>query len=242
MKILEPRTLVKGNQSTSYAPILASSVGLSFWGGLNPETGIIIDESHPLVGKSVTNCILCLPSGRGSCTASQVLLELILNNKAPKAIVLRDIDPLICVGAIIADEVFNVRQNSQPAQLLSIVQVGEEQFDHILQASDYTQSRLYGRVVGETLEILLKEEVATAVNSVALEQDNSSHKQAICLNDDEKQWINAAKNDAERMALTVLFRYARISNSDSPTYTSVSSAHIVSITIVARRIVQRSCV
>jgi hypothetical protein len=65
---------------TSY-PVLYSTTSLSFWGGIDPHTGIIIDTSHPLVGQCVTNTALCIPSGRGSCTGSQVLLELILKPK-----------------------------------------------------------------------------------------------------------------------------------------------------------------
>ena len=89
-----------------FHPLLVSDVGLSFWGGIDPRTGIVIDASHPLAGQCVSHTILCLPSGRGSCTASQVLLELILNDLAPAAIVLRDPDGLVGVGAIVAQEIF----------------------------------------------------------------------------------------------------------------------------------------
>ena len=95
-------------------PILSSNVPLSFWGGIDETTGIVIDTSHPLHGQCVKDTILCLPSGRGSCTASQVLLELILNHKAPKAIVLRDRDGLVCVGAIIAQIVFPEETSNVP--------------------------------------------------------------------------------------------------------------------------------
>jgi predicted aconitase with swiveling domain len=83
-------------------PVLYSDVPLSFWGGIDERTGIVIDASHPLCGKNVSNTILVLPSGRGSCTASQVLLELILNRKSPRALILRDRDGLACVGALVA--------------------------------------------------------------------------------------------------------------------------------------------
>lgn len=69
--------------------VLYSDTPLSFWGGVNPLTGVIIDVSHPLHDKCISNKVLCIPSGRGSCTGSQVLLELILNGVAPRAILLR---------------------------------------------------------------------------------------------------------------------------------------------------------
>jgi predicted aconitase with swiveling domain len=86
--------------------VLHSTVGLSFWGGIDPLTGIVIDSTHPLHGSCVSGKILCVPSGRGSCTGSQVMLELILGNIAPYAILLRDADAILCAGAIIAEEFF----------------------------------------------------------------------------------------------------------------------------------------
>jgi cis-L-3-hydroxyproline dehydratase len=67
----------------------------------------VIDASHPLARQCVSGTVLCLPSGRGSCTASQVLLELLLRHQAPAALILRDPDGLACVGAIIAQEIFD---------------------------------------------------------------------------------------------------------------------------------------
>ena len=88
--------------TTTIHHVLYSDVPLSFWGGIDERTGIVIDASHPLCGKNVSNTILVLPSGRGSCTASQVLLELILNRNSPRALILRDRDGLVCVGALVA--------------------------------------------------------------------------------------------------------------------------------------------
>ena len=94
-------------------PVLCSNVPLSFWGGIDERTGIVIDTSHPLCGENVSNTILVLPSGRGSCTASQVLLELILNRLSPRALILRDRDGLICVGALVARFVLGFRQKGR---------------------------------------------------------------------------------------------------------------------------------
>ena len=85
---------------------LYSNVGISFWGGIDPNNGKIIDQTHPLHGECVENKILCIPSGRGSCTGSQVMLELILNGKGPRAIILRSADSILCTGAVIAEEFF----------------------------------------------------------------------------------------------------------------------------------------
>lgn len=68
--------------------ILADTTELSFWGGIDPETGEVIDRHHPLRGRHITDRILVIPGGRGSCSGSGVLLELLLNGRGPAALVL----------------------------------------------------------------------------------------------------------------------------------------------------------
>lgn len=83
---------------------LTTDTPLSFWGGVDPHTGCIIDRRHPLFGKSIAHRILVLPSGRGSCSASGVLLEAIANGTAPAGIIVSEVDPIIGLGAILGDE------------------------------------------------------------------------------------------------------------------------------------------
>ena len=85
---------------------LAADLPLSFWGGFDPETGVIIDRRHPLVGQLATSRVLVIPSGRGSCSGSGVLLEAIHNGTAPAAIVTSRIDPVIGLGCILGDELY----------------------------------------------------------------------------------------------------------------------------------------
>jgi predicted aconitase with swiveling domain len=141
---------------TSY-PVLYSTTSLSFWGGIDPSTGIIIDTSHPLVGQCVTNTALCIPSGRGSCTGSQVLLELILKGIAPRAIITRDRDAILCVGAIVSEEFFTVNphddqdttydENDDEVLVLSegsvpiIVAVGAEEFANLNECTTLSINR-----------------------------------------------------------------------------------------------------
>ena len=79
---------------------------LSFWGGLNPETGEIIDRRHPLSGRIVSGRVLVLPHGRGSCSASGVFLEAIRNGTAPAAVIVSRVDPIIGLGAILGEELY----------------------------------------------------------------------------------------------------------------------------------------
>ncbi|WP_018716963.1 aconitase X [Arhodomonas aquaeolei] len=88
-------------------PVLASDEGLSFWGGVDPATGTIIDAHHPLCGESVAGTVLALPTSRGSCTGSGVLLELIRNGHAPAALVFREPEGVLTLGALVSRHVFD---------------------------------------------------------------------------------------------------------------------------------------
>lgn len=87
---------------------LVTDVPLSLWGGLDPATGEIIDRHHPLSGQSLVGRMLVLPHGRGSCSASGVLLEAIRNGMAPAGIIVSQVDPILGLGAILGDELFEI--------------------------------------------------------------------------------------------------------------------------------------
>jgi predicted aconitase with swiveling domain len=99
------RVLVDGRASAS---VLHLAEPLSFWGGLDAETGAITDVHHPQRGATVTGCVLVMPSGRGSSSSSSVLAEAIRARTAPAAIVLAEADPIVALGAIVADELYGV--------------------------------------------------------------------------------------------------------------------------------------
>lgn len=79
-----------------------SPVPISFLSGVDPETGIIIEENHPLQGETVEGKILVFPFGKGSTVGSYVMYALKRNGKAPAAIINEEVEPIIAVGAIIA--------------------------------------------------------------------------------------------------------------------------------------------
>jgi hypothetical protein len=80
---------------------------LSFWGGLDPETGQVIDRRHPQAGTSVTGTILVMPSGRGSSSSSNVLAESIRAGTGPAGIVLAAADGIVALGAMVAAELYD---------------------------------------------------------------------------------------------------------------------------------------
>jgi predicted aconitase len=91
---------------TASGPIIATTEALSFWGGIDPATGCIIDVHHPLHGICVSGAILMMPSTRGSCTGSGVLLDLALTGRAPAALIFSEDEDVVTLGALIAAEMF----------------------------------------------------------------------------------------------------------------------------------------
>ena len=102
---LRGHPLVRGRATAG--ALLHSDVPISFWGGVSADTGgTVIDVRHPLCGESIAGKVLAIPMSRGSCTGSQVVLELLLSGTAPAAVLLRERDEIISLGAIVAEELF----------------------------------------------------------------------------------------------------------------------------------------
>ena len=87
--------------------LLVSEVGLSFWGGVDPVSGTVIDQHHPLSGESLQQKILVIPSGRGSCSGSGVMLELLHNNVAPAALMFTEAEDILTLGVLTGQVLFN---------------------------------------------------------------------------------------------------------------------------------------
>lgn len=82
---------------------LTSTQPISFYGGVDPYTGRITEKGHELEGEKITGKILIFPYGKGSTVGSYILLRLKKRGLAPKAIINKRCEPIIAVGAIIAD-------------------------------------------------------------------------------------------------------------------------------------------
>ncbi len=96
---------ILGGQASG--PVIATQEPLSFWGGVDPATGCIIDVHHPLHGRCITGAVLMMPSTRGSCTGSGVLLDLALTGRAPAALVFSEPEDVVTLGALIAAGMFD---------------------------------------------------------------------------------------------------------------------------------------
>ena len=101
----QSQVLVAGS---GQGPALVLTQPLSLWGGLDPDTGEIIDRRHPASGENVRGRVLVLPAGRGSSSASSILLEAVRQGTAPTAIITVEPDAILALGAAVAREMYQV--------------------------------------------------------------------------------------------------------------------------------------
>jgi hypothetical protein len=89
-------------------PALVLPSPLSFWGGVDPQTGAIIDRTQAACGAKLAGKVLVMPSGRGSSSSSSVVAEVIRNRLGPVAFVMQRPDPIITAGAIVARSLYGI--------------------------------------------------------------------------------------------------------------------------------------
>lgn len=99
MRVLWGRVIQPGR---ARGQALVSGEPISFLGGVDAETGCVVDPHHPLVGHCVGGRILVFPTGKGSTVGSYVLYQLARNGKAPAALVNARCEAIVAVGAIIS--------------------------------------------------------------------------------------------------------------------------------------------
>ena len=221
-------TELVGGHTPTPSRLISTSVGLSFWGGVDPLTSTVIDHTHPLFGTDVKHAILAVPNGRGSCTGSQVVLELLLNGIAPKAMVLRQPDAILALGVFVAEEMFDVT--------IPIVDLGPTQFDALLKLTESTQSVKYAAVHGTTVLAGTSEQVQQALDdflSSPTYQPPSSADRLVehsnlALTPEESQVLQG--KDAKAVAMRVVARAAAIDG--APSLLPITQAHIDGCTYI----------
>jgi hypothetical protein len=97
---------------------LVSKQAISFLGGIDPATGVITEPGHELQGQSVKGRVLIFPHGKGSTAGSYVLYQLARNGVAPVAIINRQAEPIVAVGAIIASIPMVHRLDCDPIEVI----------------------------------------------------------------------------------------------------------------------------
>jgi len=82
---------------------LVTAQGISFFGGVDPESGLVVERGHELEGQSIAGKVLVFPTGKGSTVGSYTLYRLKAGRKAPLAIINAECETITAVGCIIAE-------------------------------------------------------------------------------------------------------------------------------------------
>lgn len=82
---------------------LVTDRGISFFGGVDPDSGVVLEKDHPLEGESIAGKILVFPTGKGSTVGSYTIKRLKDNGAAPAAIINAECETITAVGCIIAE-------------------------------------------------------------------------------------------------------------------------------------------
>ncbi|UZE20669.1 aconitase family protein [Pseudomonas sp. B21-054] len=201
---LKGRSLVEG---AAQGTLLFADVGLSFWGGVDPASGEVIDRHHPLSGERLAGRVLAIPSGRGSCTGSSVLMELISNGHAPAALVLAEADEILTLGVLVAQVIF---QRSLP-----VLCVGHEAFDRL-------RGQGFVRLEGDSLTLS-----GRRPNDHWHEADvplQPSPPSTICLTEQDRALLDGRHGKAAQIAMQIVLRMADIQGATQ--LLDVTQAHI----------------
>ncbi|WP_027924788.1 aconitase X [Pseudomonas sp. URMO17WK12:I12] len=201
---LTGRSLVEG---AAQGALLFADVGLSFWGGVDSASGEVIDRHHPLSGEFLAGCVLAIPSGRGSCTGSSVLMELISNGHAPAALVLAEPDEILTLGVLVAQTIF--------ARSLPVLCIGREAFatlrDHPFARVDGDTLNLFEHLPGDAWQALEKPLPTDSRASIEL----TGFDQAL---------LDGQHGQAAQMAMHIVLRMAELQGARS--LVDVTQAHI----------------
>jgi cis-L-3-hydroxyproline dehydratase len=185
------RSLVPG---AAAGPVVHADLGLSFWGGIAAQTGIVIDNQHPLHGQCIAGKILALPSGRGSCTGSAVLLELIMSGAAPAAIVFCEDETILPLGALVADALFG--------RSLPMVRLDRSAFE----------------VLGTAPHAMVNDGLVTALGasaSAALRPLPPRPEPELALSANDRAMLEGADGPARQLAMRIILAMARLEGATS---------------------------
>jgi len=100
MEQLKGRIIFKGKAE---AEALVTTMPISFYGGVDPNTGGVIEKGHELQGTGIKDKVLVFPQGKGSTVGSYTLYRLKKNGVAPAAMINKETETIVAVGAIISE-------------------------------------------------------------------------------------------------------------------------------------------
>lgn len=200
------RGLIEGE---AQGRLLVSDVGLSFWGGVDPLNGDIIDRHHPLHGQNLAGRVLVIPGGRGSCSGSSVLLELILNGHAPAALVFTETEEILTLGVLVAEIIFKLS--------LPVLCIDHDAFGNF-------GDEFFARIGSSSLTLLKKQPdddwSAGQYESSAASNEPSASK----LEEIDRELLDGVHGKAAQVAMQIVLRVAALQGSER--LISITQAHI----------------
>lgn len=202
---LTGRSLVAG---AAQGALLFADVGLSFWGGVDSASGEVIDRHHPLSGAHLAGRVLAIPSGRGSCTGSSVMMELISNGHAPAALVLAEPDEILTLGVLVAQTIF---QRSLP-----VLCIGREAFAAL-------RGHAFARVDGTVLTLYEQLPAEPWQGSAPL-TDTTPGDTALALTSLDRSLLAGEHGKAAQVAMQIVLRMAALQGATA--LVDITQAHI----------------
>ncbi|WP_372802840.1 cis-3-hydroxy-L-proline dehydratase [Paracoccus seriniphilus] len=184
--------------STCQGPILSCAEGLSLWGGVDPATGRIIDAHHPQYGSSLAGRIVMMPTSRGSCTGSGVLLGLTFAGAAPKALIFREPEDILTLGALVASRLFG--------HDIAVLRLSADEYDALAKQENAAISAT--RLRAGPLDLALDPVVPSALH----------------LNETDRELLSGAHGEAVRLAMEIITTMATVQGAAS--LTDVTRVHI----------------
>ncbi len=178
--------------------ILVCHEGLSFWGGVNGETGVVQDRLHPQHGASLAGRVVMMPTSRGSCSGSGLLLSLAMTGKAPAALIFREAEDILTLGAVIAARMFD--------RPLAVVRLGAED---------------YAALAGEPQAAITPDTIKAGALTIPLTPVSDA---PLALSHSDHRMLTSHDGPAVQLAMEVLTTMARAQG--APRLIDVSRGHI----------------
>ena len=203
---LQGRSLVAGRAE---GELLFAEMGLSFWGGVDPFTGEVIDRHHPLSGQNLAGRVLAIPSGRGSCTGSSVMMELLSGEHAPSALVLAEADEILTLGVLVAELLFQ--------RSIAVLCIGHEAFTHL-------RGQAYARLDGDRLQLYPQRPADARPTGVASIHQQPLFASALQLSESDRALLDGRHGKAAQVAMQLVLRMAELQGASE--LLDVTQAHI----------------
>lgn len=203
---LQGRSLVAGRAE---GELLFAEMGLGFWGGVDPFTGEVIDRHHPLSGQNLAGRVLAIPSGRGSCTGSSVMMELLSGEHAPSALVLAEADEILTLGVLVAELLFQ--------RSIAVLCIGHEAFTHL-------RGQAYARLDGDRLQLYPQRPADARPTGVASIHQQPLFANALQLSESDRALLDGRHGKAAQVAMQLVLRMAELQGASE--LLGVTQAHI----------------